>query len=78
MLNLTKKHFPALILCMENELEQFHGWYYDESKNKELVELISLWKAFQKTLETRKKKNVNRYLCLECFLMEKKWEKRSD
>ena len=25
-----------------------------------------------------KKKNVNRYLCLECFLMEKKWEKRSD
>jgi len=56
MLNLTKKHFSALILCMENELEQRHGWYYDESKNKELVELISLWKAFQKTLETRKKK----------------------
>ena len=55
MLNLTKKHFSALILCMENELE-FRGWYYDESKNKELVELISLWKAFQKTLETRKKK----------------------
>ena len=56
MLNLTKKHFSALILCMENEFERSHGWYYDESKNKELVELISLWKAFQKTLETRKKK----------------------
>ena len=58
MLNLTKKHFSALILCMENELERSHGWYYDESKNKELVELISLWKAFQKTLETRKKKKL--------------------